>query len=355
MTRKPNENDLINLLALLRLEQNPDAASIMFQDLVWSAEKLGPDIRSRALIHASAIMAAKGYSADVASGIFSALDEWPVLGRRAVDFAIVTVKEPELDAAKVAFDVDFERGPDHHWRGAYFYHVVLERKDKEPLTGVVTSSVTAGNSSMAAFLHTLFYSYNVRLCCLLGMAAGSKQMQMGDVVFADKVVDYGRRIATTAGEETDPVTHTPDRSLTRELGQFRPNRHGWHELIAERLVSSTPKKWGIELPAEVDRVAYQPEFKGKAVLAADELVEDDTVDERAGRVGPPRRTGALEMEGAGFASTCVEAEVPWLVIRGIADFGRVSGADRPREWQFLSTLGAGTALRLWLQASRFYG
>jgi nucleoside phosphorylase len=58
------------------------------------------------------------------------------------------------------------------------------------------------------------------------------------------------------------------------------------------------------------------------------------------------------MEGAGFVVACEEAGVTWLVMRGIADMGR---PGRSKEWQFVSTVAATTALRLWLQNGRFVG
>ncbi|MFF0371266.1 hypothetical protein [Micromonospora sp. NPDC005087] len=351
MSRKPTEGDVLALLALLREEQVDDVASIMFDDLVWSARQLDPGFRSKVLVHAAAIFGSRGLRDEVAGEILKQLEDWPVL-RGSVDFIVVTVKEPEFDGAKVAFDVDPRRDPDYSWRGAYFYDVELARPPgQRALKGVITKSGTDGNSSMSSFLHTVLSTYTARLCCLVGMAAGhSKQVTLGDVVFAEKVVDYGRRIVTESGEQQDGDTFTSDIRIAREITSFRPSRRGWHEIIAKRIGAATSDLDDLSVPDSLDLSTYRPDFKLKNILAADELIEDGSIAERVGRVGPSRRAGAAEMEGAGFAVACRDVEIPWLVMRGIADFGE---PDRVKDWQFVATVAAASAVRLWLESCKF--
>ena len=47
------------------------------------------------------------------------------------------------------------------------------------------------------------------------------------------------------------------------------------------------------------------------------------------------------MEGSGFASACEEYGVPWLVFRGISDYG---DRDKPlfQQWQTTAALSAAT-------------
>ncbi|MFE9693670.1 hypothetical protein [Micromonospora sp. NPDC005806] len=350
VSRNPNEKDVLALLSLLRDEGDDDVLSIMLDDLVWSVSRMDPRFRRRVLLHAAATVGARRVGgASEQHEIFGLLDELSVL-RGAVDFAVVTVKPVEFDAAKVAFGVDLMRESDHDWRGAPFYEVQVERPGRRPLKGMLTTCGDAGNSQMAAFLHTVLSVYSVRMCCLLGMAAGqNREAGLGDVVFADKVIDYGRKIVTVDGDEHELPSFTPDVSIRREMTTFSPERQGWHPMIAEHIAGAVAQIPSLRIPETFDPAEYRPRLLRKTVIAADDLIEDGSMRVRAARVGPARRTGAAEMEGAGFATGCIEEGVPWLVLRGIADLG---GPDRAKDWQFVSSVAAATALRMYLTGSK---
>ena len=61
----------------------------------------------------------------------------------------------------------------------------------------------------------------------------------------------------------------------------------------------------------------------------------------------------IEMEGAGFAAACSALRIPWLVVRGIADYGdqdvsiAADGSEvkRGKSWQFPSTYVAAAYIR----------
>jgi nucleoside phosphorylase len=349
--RTRSESDAIALLAMMRYESDSTISGLMSEDLSWTIGLLSRPVRARVLLHAAVINAARSYDPEVAHEMLEQLANIPVVAARPVDFAIVTVKEPEFDAVKATFGVRLSSQPDFYFRGAYFYEVQVERTGRAPLAGVITKSGSAGSSKMAAFLHTVFSVYSPRLCCLVGMAGGhQRQVRLGDVVFGRKVVDFGRRIVTSMGEEIDLEPVSPDFRVSREMTSFRPARIGWSEAVADAVSGALRDDGSIAMPRSLDLSSFRPELKLKTIIASDEIVEDDSIPDRARRVGAVRRTGAVEMEGAGFAATCIESETPWLVMRGIADFGR---APRRRDWQFVSTVCAASATKLWLMTARF--
>ncbi|MFK3980051.1 hypothetical protein ACI2K4_06670 [Micromonospora sp. NPDC050397] len=350
MSRKPSEKDVLALLALMRDEHDNDVLSIMLDDLVWSVAKLDHRFRARVLVHAAATVGTRRMTPTLAREVFQQLDDWPV-ERGSVDFAVVTVKDTEFDAAKVAFGIDLLSDSDHSWRGASFYEVTLERPGKRALKGVVTTCGEGGNQQMAAFLHTVLSVYTVRLCCLVGMAAGQeKEVDLGDVVFAERVTDYGLKITTTDGDQRELPQFTPDPAIRREMSSFHPERLGWHDDLAQQIAKAVERVPMLRMPQSFIPSEYRPRFFRKTILAADELIEDGSIRVRASTAGPARRTGALEMEGTGFARANQEAKVPWLVVRGIADFGH---SDRSKDWQLVSTVAAASALRLWLRSCKF--
>ena len=75
------------------------------------------------------------------------------------------------------------------------------------------------------------------------------------------------------------------------------------------------------------------------ILAGGKLVEDGTLPKMKKTYHD--RVRALEMEG--WICSCLqEAELRWLVIRGIADFGK---PHRRKTWQFAATYAAAALVR----------
>jgi nucleoside phosphorylase len=57
---------------------------------------------------------------------------------------------------------------------------------------------------------------------------------------------------------------------------------------------------------------------------------------------------AAEMEGSGFARACREHAVPWLVFRGISDFGDAN-KSKLGDWKATAALSAATAVVAFLK------
>ncbi|WP_203909575.1 hypothetical protein [Rhizocola hellebori] len=343
---------------MLRFEHDPRLAKLMEEDLRWSIKDMDSKVRGRAL---SALAATHIYK-DVdpedrdAQAVFAALDMWLSADSvREVDVAIVAVKEVELDAVKSAFGVPLTQREDHYVNGAYFFMCeAAQPGGRPPLKVVITMAGRSGNDTMAAFLATVFTAFSARLCCLVGMAAGDEeQVSKGDVLFGLEVVDFKRKIMTDGGEELDPKPLAPSQALIRDFSFFRPERMGWHELTRQTIFNTVAEFSDIVVPVAFDPATYCPGFKRTRIMAADELIEDDSISVRAALAGPARRTSGAEMEGSGFAVGCSEWGVPWLVMRGIADYGRREQDSRPKDWQFVSTVAAAACLRTWLESSHF--
>jgi nucleoside phosphorylase len=357
MKRVPKQDDVLTLLRMLRSEQDREVAALMEEDLRWSVRTMQPRLRAQALMALAATNAYRLNPEDEdTQAVFAEIDSMlSGGGPREVDVAIVTVKEPELDAVKATFNIPLTQRGDHYAKGAYFFESeVTHVASGAPLKIVITKVGEAGNDTMAAFLSTVFSAYSARLCCLVGMAAGNDQeAALGDVVFGREIVDFKRKIVTALGEDLDPRPLSPGSELIRDVSFLRPEFLKWHALVREVISRTTSDHEGINLPPNFDPAAFRPKFLLKRLLAADELIEDDSIPRRAAVAGPPRRTAGAEMEGAGFAIGCEEWGTQWLVMRGIADFGRKEGADRPKTWQFVSTVAAAMCLRLWLEHGNF--
>jgi nucleoside phosphorylase len=333
------------LLALVaRVPETNPLRDLLLEDLAWRIRQLDPQSQAHQRARVGLAILPSFFRDRQSSPEFT--PERPP-ARKTVDVAIVTVKPAEMDAARLVFDGDLSRKADHSRGRARFWEASLERSaSRRPLRLVVTMSGESGNYDMASYCHVLLREYDVDLCVLLGMAAGRQgEVDRGDVVCATEVIDYGRAVRRPGGPQPDPKPFKPDRNVARQLNYFNPARQGWHALLEDthsRATNLTDP--GLPpLPAIAPK-DFNPSYSTGVILAGDLLLEDDSLDEWA-RLLHKRKAKAAEMEGAGFATTCEDADVSWMVMRGIADFG---GPTRDRKWQLLATLSAAAALRVLL-------
>jgi hypothetical protein len=178
MSRTPTGDDAAILIELLlRIPVNEsDLAELICSDIFWSASKLGPEQRWPILARAAVIMTFRE-SPETLTGTYRVFGK-PIKtrGKRKADLVIVTVKPPELDAALMALGIDRTAKPDHSTRGARFWACDISQDvSSRPLNTVVTMCGTSGSDDIAAFVGMVFAEYEVRLCVLLGMAAGNKE------------------------------------------------------------------------------------------------------------------------------------------------------------------------------------
>jgi nucleoside phosphorylase len=319
------------LLAVLADRERDKAMhDLMLEDLQWSASRTAGPV-------------------ETAAG--ATLDALRSTRRRPADVAVVTVKQRELAAAKLAFGLTLEARPSYTADGASFWHTTIVPESGPPaLNVVITMSGESGNDAMRDFLPILLKSYDVRFCVLVGMAAGvdADRSKPGDVMFARMVVDCTHRRLLPTGPVIRPRPYRPKARVVRALRYFDPIPLGWHQHIADLLTAVARGDHAIRadwLPP-ADPAPFAPTFEQGNVLSDDDLIEDDSLVDRASEVGDPRDALVADMESAGFAATCETANADWIVARGIADFGP---PGRERTWQFLASLATAVAVRLWLR------
>lgn len=226
--------------------------------------------------------------------------------RTTVDLLIVTVKAPELDAARDALGVgdrDFSQdGP----RGSRFWEFAIPRgPGQSPLSAALTVVGEAQNYKMSSFMHLVMGKYQPRLCILLGTAAGRKVRgaRLGNVVVASEVVDYASARLTEDGYIPEPTSYSCRADFTRPLASLRTTFRGeWHSRIHEVLTPSKLSSSGRTWPNSLrrDPISYAPDIGMGVILAGDLIVEDGSLPSRAVDLRK-RRAMAAEMEGAGFA------------------------------------------------------
>lgn len=180
------------------------------------------------------------------------------------------------------------------------------------------------------------------LALLCGMAMGIPQgakPAVGDVIVASVVFDTSPKRVGSDGDHSraEPYRLSPaiffDTSAhIRRLTGFQSCLEGATKILVK----------SHEYPAGLND-DWRPSVLIRNLVSSDELVEDGSGVAR-GQMND--RIAALEMEASGFAATCHHLGVPWLVVRGIADYGT---ADRDKRWQVYSAAAAMSFARTFLE------
>ena len=265
--------------------------------------------------------------------------------KRQTDIAVVTIKRTELYPTKVAFGIDPDRREDYEDNGLRFWETEIPTSDgRDKARVVVTMIGEPGDYTCAAGCSRLFDSYNIGLCILVGIAAGvQEKVNLGDVVAAELVLDYERARLETTGSKKRPVPYPLQIPIARDLAHYDASRCGWHDTLLHHLKNFIEDP-NSSVPEEINQ-SWKPKYDTGVILSGAKLLADGKLPEM--REEYHDRTRAAEMEGAGFARFCEEYRKPWLVFRGISDYGEPDKHTQEK-WQEVSSLAAATAAYIFL-------
>ncbi len=273
----------------------------------------------------------------------------PTPNRETADVAFIAVTADELVALKTAFGIPLDKEEDDRARGMRFWEVELPvSTQREPIDVLVTMIGAARTLECAAGMSTLFRRYTVGLCVLVGMAAGLKtKTKIGDVVVAyPGVLDYEGMRRESDGDKKRPDFYKLDLMVRKDLDNFKPELAGWHKRFKKALKGLRSANLA---PAACEK--WSPSFHKGIVLAGEILIADGSLPEMQAEYS--ERVRAAEQEGSGFARMCEENAIPWLVFRGVADYG---DPKKKGDFQSAATLAAMTCAVLFIQKEyRFSG
>ena len=257
---------------------------------------------------------------------------------RTADVAIVTVIPEELLAAKIALSIDPNTNENEYSNGLRFWETSLLCKGDKEIRVILTMVGEARTMPCAIACSRLFHVYAVNCSILVGVAAGLKgKVDLGDVIASDHVIDYeGQRLDPT-GPKKRPTTYTPPPQIRRDLMYFS-DREAWHRHLKESMI--TLKQNNIPTPHHSQE--WIPKFDNGVILAGEKLLANGSLPHLQEEYHD--KTRAAEMEGSGFARACQEYDIPWLVFRGISDFGDDNNEATRKEWKSTAAMSAATCV-----------
>jgi nucleoside phosphorylase len=176
---------------------------------------------------------------------------------------------------------------------------------------------------------------------LVGCAVGRRGLtKILDVVISTGgIYNYDFKYALGDKRGHVPEMWKPDKDLSRDLGQFfssKAHTRGWKDHLLIALASLDAA--GLKLPQLEDNP--RAHFR---VIASGNLILDES--HMAQLVAMNDEVYAGEQEGSGFANTCDEQDVRWMVVRGISDYGAEEDRDK---WKTAAAASAATYVRAYL-------
>ena len=172
--------------------------------------------------------------------------------------------------------------------------------------------------------------------------------EKGDTVISKVVLDWAGGRAQPDGKLSRDQRYEVEAKVGKRIDNFEASTtKGWKRRVLAALSKARTKKGRFRI-AEADilqrsRCALFPGI----LVAGEELVADGSLPARA--KSRDDRIVSYDMEGSGFAQACREAEIDWIVFRGISDLGDPrKKAKSDSIWQSTTAFMAGFAAREFL-------
>lgn len=261
---------------------------------------------------------------------------------------IVALPDYELNAALLAFNIEPDSSPTI-LSGERYWMTDLVTATGEELKIIISSIGYSGNTESQLPVERIINNFSPELLIFSGIACGVRQYKLGDVVTSDSVWAY-EYVKTQKETRLDRSrAKTTPRHIQDDV-QFFNKLQKWHdrfEILQETI--STEQMARMAIRPNLDRSVWIA--SGEKVLCNDELTELNKQHDliRAG-----------EMEGYGFASACEDRvpPSPWLIVRGISDYGdedkdNVEDDTKPKKDEYHQTAAnsALTFVRVFLEHS----
>ncbi len=163
------------------------------------------------------------------------------------------------------------------------------------------AEVGAGNNTCALQTERAINFFNPEVILFVGIAGGIKDLNLGDVVAAEKAYGYESGKVSKSGFLTRPVAG---------MSSF--------EIFERAKADSKKQEWKLRLPKFYRRKKLK--VITKPIAAGEKVVAKKRSEVYKLIYGSYNDTVAVEMEGSGFYSAChANGNLQFLIVRGISD------------------------------------
>lgn len=245
-----------------------------------------------------------------------------------LDALVLTALPMELAAARKVFELGQTQAATTASGTQYWSSRLAEAGDSR-VVGIACFA-GAGNVDAAVITTDLVSRLKPRAVIMIGIAAGLRgKCRLGEIILSERVLAYeaAALLKTDDGPRAQPrpeqyrTVHSVRQQIAGYLSEL--------ENLRTRLVTGYAQ-WSLTLPNEHTGDVATDVVPRLATLASGEKLfrDPDALEALRALHG---RVEVAEMEAVGVASACEAAGVPYLIIRGISDFGDAAKDDRFHE------------------------
>lgn len=244
---------------------------------------------------------------------------------------LCALPEIELPALQLAFGLRLGSKPSKEAKGERYWITSLNTEAGQTLRIVISCVGLSGNTESQIPTERLIEIFEPELLLFTGIGCGIKKYKLGDVATSDAVWAYEYLKTTRKG----PLDRSRAKNTPRHVQDdvsFFSDVDKWRSHV-RKCMRSAPKD------LRPRKSLTHPELNRSVWIASGEKVLGNGELSRLNARHDMIRAG--EMEGYGFATACEDRRplVPWLVIRGISDYGdgtkdRVGKTKLPRKDEY---------------------
>lgn len=241
------------------------------------------------------------------------------------DILILTVDtELELPALLSVFDLTYNEQQYLPKESLWYWKKNIQTKHRGSLTICITPFIKQGNPEAGSITARFIDLFQPSLTVLIGTAAGvRKRVNLCDVVIGIKIHYYESSRREIEGEKPKPKEKPIDEDILKNISMFKGNitssKLDWQVFYRNYLKSLDEKT----LPLSISTV--MPEVKTGNIASGEKVIVDDFLQKLSD--GTDNKIIAGETEGYGFAVASINKKIPWVVLRGISDYGEPASKD----------------------------
>jgi nucleoside phosphorylase len=210
----------------------------------------------------------------------------------------------------------------------YFTGEIASKLTQRHYRVAITCIGEAGTAECSGAATSLIYDYRPKILILVGIAAGLKsKTKIGDVIISEIVWGYEKASLETGHRREIRVLPRPDVgridfSVQQDIATYLSGFEKEYR-IEEHFMTMGGK---YPQPGEKNQALYTSHVLAKPRIIHGTLASGNKLLKNPNflhsmQVHAHSRIKAGEMEASGLVAACRQQKVPWLVVRGISDFG----------------------------------
>jgi nucleoside phosphorylase len=316
---------------------------ILWNDLAGKTKRLSTDY---AVTFASAVPG-ENRPLNPVDKVAQAAMEKRAVAEIKVDILIICPLAKELNPSLVAFGLDPDMDEHENIDGHKIFFFNETKKGRVKTARVAISVVTKQrNTNCALLTERLISLFDPQVVFLCGIGGGVKEkVTLGDVVVSSSVLDLAGGRAEPGHVRPRPIPFASPSPIDRQVDYFEIVTDEWHDKIFQ-LTEQLRVRKGLLLPSIDEMNAATLEVTRGTVVAGEQLIADGRLPEL--RAAKDDNIRSCDMEGSGFAQSCRDQGVQWLLFRGISDYGDPNKTECER-WHPVAALAAAKAARTFIQ------